>query len=126
MIKTVTPEERFKYTASRLGTAPVEFASDLADRLLAMSRYLQPFDEPALADESGYSLPQFRRHCLYTLGETGHSFVVRLRLERAACRLASTGQPLPRVGTAAGFKAREAFTRAFGCHFGCPPSEFRR
>ena len=59
------------------------------------------------------------------VGETPKQYTQRLRLERAAARLAATGEPVLGIALAAGFANHETFTRAFHRRFGCSPSQYR-
>jgi len=93
-------------------------------RLLDLSTHCSSFDERKIADEFGYSQAHFRRHCRDALGESARSFLLRIRLERAAMRLAA-GHSVASAGEAC-FETRETFTRAFASHFGCAPSVFQR
>src|SRR5262249_51843905 len=58
-------------------------------------------------------------------GETPMEMVRRLRLERAAWRLAHTDRPVTEIAFDAGYEAHEAFTRAFRTHYDSSPSGFR-
>jgi AraC family transcriptional regulator len=59
------------------------------------------------------------------VGETPKQYTQRLRLERAAARLAATGEPVLGIALSAGFANHETFTRAFRRRFGCSPSQYR-
>jgi AraC family transcriptional regulator len=77
-----------------------------------------------------------RRACLSPLhfhrifrglaGETPAELHRRLRLERAAYRLATSDQPVTRLAFEAGYGTHESFTRAFAAAYGVSPSEFRK
>jgi AraC family transcriptional regulator len=55
------------------------------------------------------------------------AYMRRLRLERAAERLATTPKgALVEVAFDAGFESQQTFTRAFTAMFGLPPGEFRK
>lgn len=82
-------------------------------------------DLEMLAADACLSPYHFHRVFRGMVGETPMEFVRRLRLERAAWRLATTTVPVTTVAFDAGYEAHEAFTRAFRQHFGASPSEFR-
>jgi AraC family transcriptional regulator len=52
--------------------------------------------------------------------------MLRLRLERAAARLATGSEPVLGIAADAGFGSHEVFTRAFRRQFGRTPSAYRR
>jgi AraC family transcriptional regulator len=76
-----------------------------------------------------------RRACLSPLhfhrifrglaGETPAELHRRLRLERAAYRLATSDQPVTRLAFEAGYATHESFTRAFAAAYGVSPSDLR-
>ncbi len=80
----------------------------------------------ALADR--VHLSRFHLHRLLTasLGEPPGALRRRLLLERAAHRLATTGDTVVEVAVAAGYDSPDGFTRAFSRAFGMTPSDYRR
>ena len=80
----------------------------------------------ALARRYGYSPFHFHRFFSRTVGETPKRHVDRLRLERAAYKLAITEETVLGVGLSVGFQNHETFSRAFKRAFGCAPREYRR
>jgi len=74
----------------------------------------------------GYSPFHFHRLFSSAVGETPKRHVQRLRLERAAYRLAITDESIVQIGLAVGFGAHETFSRAFRRGFGVSPSAYRR
>jgi AraC family transcriptional regulator len=60
------------------------------------------------------------------VGETPMELVRRVRMERAAWKLANTAASVADVAFGAGYETHEAFTRAFRACYNMPPSEFRR
>jgi len=78
-----------------------------------------------LASRAGWSTFHFHRAFRTVVGETPKQYTLRLRLERAAARLLSTGDPVLSIATSAGFASHEVFTRAFRRRFGCTPSAYR-
>jgi len=79
-----------------------------------------------LADISCFSRYHFHRIFSGMVGESLKSYIRRLRLERAACQLKGTGDPVTPIAFDAGFETHESFTRAFGKMFGCSPCAFRK
>ena len=80
----------------------------------------------SLARGSGYSPFHFHRLFSTAVGETPGRHVRRLRLERAAYKLAITDDRVIQVGLAVGYQTHESFTRAFRRSFGVSPSAYRR
>ncbi len=79
----------------------------------------------ALAARAGWSPFHFHRAFRTVVGETPKQYTQRLRLERAATRLASASDPVLAIAAAAGFASHEVFTRAFRRQFGCTPTAYR-
>lgn len=101
------------------------------ERILAVLVHIQQhLDEDLslgeLARVAHFSPFHFHRIFRGLTGESVQEHVRRLRLERAAQHLKTGEQPIINVALEAGYEAHEAFTRAFGAMFGCPPSEYRR
>ncbi len=81
-----------------------------------------PADLAALADRAGFSRFHFHRIFTAMTGESVAGFQRRLRLEKAAHRLAAEGWSVGEAALDAGFDSPEAFCRAFRAAFGVPPS----
>lgn len=80
----------------------------------------------ALAADYGCSPSAFHQLFKDATGETPHEHVNRMRLERAAYKLAVTDASVLDVALAVGFKNHEIFTRAFRRHYGKSPAAWRR
>jgi AraC family transcriptional regulator len=80
----------------------------------------------ALAVRAGWSPFHFHRAFRRIVGETPKQYVLRLRLERAAARLATASDPVVSIAADTGFASHEVFTRAFRRQFGLTPSAYRR
>ncbi|MEO8314592.1 MAG: helix-turn-helix domain-containing protein [Pseudomonadota bacterium] len=79
-----------------------------------------------LARDVGYSPFHFHRLFTAAVGETPQKHVARLRLERAAYKLAITEDGVLDIGLAVGFNSHETFSRAFKRKFDRSPSEYRQ
>jgi len=80
----------------------------------------------SLARQFGYSPFHFHRFFSSAVGETPKQHVDRLRLERAAYKLAITDDTVLEIALAVGFKNHETFSRAFKRAFGYTPRQYRR
>jgi len=72
-------------------------------------------------------LSPYHWHRIYTAmrGETVATTVKRMRLQRAADRLANTNQPIIEIARHAGYEALASFGRAFKAVYGQAPAEYR-
>ena len=80
----------------------------------------------SLAREYGYSSFHFHRFFSKTVGETPKKHVDRLRLERAAYKLAIHDETILEIALSVGFKDHETFSRAFKRAFSYSPREYRQ
>lgn len=80
----------------------------------------------ALASDYGCSPFAFHRLFKTATGETPHEHVNRMRLERAAYKLAVTNDSVLDIALAVGFKNHETFTRAFRRQYSESPAAWRR
>ena len=79
----------------------------------------------ALAAESGWSSFHLHRAFRRMVGETPKAYTQRLRLDRAAARLATVDDRVVDVAFDSGFASHEVFTRAFTRRFGRSPERYR-
>jgi AraC family transcriptional regulator len=78
-----------------------------------------------LSARAGWSRFHLHRDFRRMVGETPKAYTLRLRLERAAVRLVTTGDTVLQVALDGGFASHEVFTRAFRRHFGETPARYR-
>jgi AraC family transcriptional regulator len=79
----------------------------------------------ALAGQAGRSAFHLHRLFSAAAGETPKQFTLRLRLDRAAAMLLTTGDSVLNVALSCGFQSHEAFCRAFRRRFATTPSAYR-
>src|SRR5687768_6991407 len=79
----------------------------------------------SLARQYGYSPFHFHRFFSKTVGETPKKHIDRLRLERAAYKLAITRESVLNIALSVGFKNHETFSRAFKRAFNYTPRDYR-
>jgi AraC family transcriptional regulator len=77
---------------------------------------------------AGACLSPFHFHRVFKgmVGETPLELIRRLRMERAAWKLAGSDQSVTEVAFDAGYETHEAFTRAFRASYSTSPSGFRQ
>ena len=104
--------------------APIQ---EVVPLLIDMQRHLdRELSLESLARQYGYSPFHFHRFFSIAVGETPKQHVDRLRLERAAYKLAITDKTVLEIALSVGFKHHETFSRAFKRTFGCSPIDYRR
>ncbi|MEO8333958.1 MAG: AraC family transcriptional regulator [bacterium] len=79
-----------------------------------------------LASEACLSPYHFHRVFRGIVGETPLELIRRLRMERAAHRLAHGDESVTSIAFGAGYDTHEAFTRAFRASYATSPTGFRR
>jgi AraC family transcriptional regulator len=79
----------------------------------------------ALAAQSGWSPFHLHRTFRRVVGETPKAYTQRLRLDRAAARLATGTDRVLDVALESGFSSHEVFTRAFTRRYGRSPERYR-
>jgi AraC family transcriptional regulator len=85
-----------------------------------------PTGVAAMAKRASFSRRQFHRLTLQIIGETPAAHQRRVRLDRAAWLLLTTGATVLDVALETGWESHEVFTRAFRARFGVTPSAFRK
>lgn len=78
-----------------------------------------------LAAKAHMSRSGFHAHFVGLLGCSPQRYVLRERLELAAGRLLSTGEPLGEIAAGLGFQSQFHFSRCFKRRYGVPPARFR-
>jgi AraC family transcriptional regulator len=117
-----------KDAPSRLGT--LKPTMPLIETILPVLVHIQSaldgdLSLEAVARKAGLSPFHFHRSFKESVGETLRAYVERLRLERAAFRLALYEAGILDIALDSGFQNHETFTRAFRRRFGTSPREFR-
>ena len=79
-----------------------------------------------VAEEAGLSPSRFAHIFRVETASSPARMLLRMRLQRAAGLLATTGLPLKQVAERVGMAHSGAFGRAFREWYGVTPSEFRR
>jgi AraC-like DNA-binding protein/effector-binding domain-containing protein len=85
----------------------------------------QPGSLHRLAARAGWSAFHLHRALRVLLGETPKRYLLRLRLEGAACELLRSRRQIRSIAANAGFRSHEVFTRAFRRQFGATPRDYR-
>lgn len=98
-----------------------------ADRVLRLiaDHLDEPLSLEQLAGAAALSVFHFHRVWRATMGEPVMYTVRRLRLERAAKRLAATNTSITQIALESGFASSQSFARAFRQVMGYTPSEVR-
>ncbi len=112
--------------ANRTGTV-----NDHRERLNRVLVYIQnnidqPLSLAPLAAIANFSPFHFHRIFSAYIGESLHEHIRRVRLEKAAQKLARSAGPITEVALGAGYETPAAFTKAFKQVFGKNPTEFTK
>jgi AraC family transcriptional regulator len=104
-----------------------EYSETIEEVILYIRTHIhEPLNREVLAEVAGFSVPHFHRVFTAQVGESAVSYVRRLRLERAGCKLRMGAVNITEVARAAGYESHAAFSKAFKQQFGLSPSEFRQ
>lgn len=90
--------------------------SNLAERL----------DLDTLAGLAAFYRYHFHRVFSAVMGETPGAYIQRLRMEKAAGRVAEENPPITEIAMHLGFSGPSVFSRAFSDYFGVNPNRWRR
>lgn len=103
-----------------------EYEQRILRVLLAIeSSFDHPWTLEELARIAAFSPYHFHRVFSAMVGESVASYIRRVRMERAACRLTSANLSVVEIAREVGYPIPAAFTRAFVREFGMPPKRFR-
>ena len=84
------------------------------------------FGVNALAEKLYSSNSKIYRQIRTLTGYSPHTYILRLRMERAKELLSSTTQAVSDIAMRCGFEDTSYFTRAFRNFYGCTPSQMRK
>ncbi len=104
---------------------------DHLERLNRVLVYIQDNTDSVISLDilSGIAcLSSFHFHRIFSahVGESVNGYVKRIRLEKAAFKLAHSDEPVTSIALAAGYETPSSFNKSFKLHFGVSPSEFRK
>lgn len=111
---------RLSVSAPRPSTSQIARAEDFISE-----HFNRPIDVVAIAEVTGASVRSIFRYFHQVHGESPHSYLKRIRLDRARSMLADTGaaRTVTEVAFACGFNSLGHFARAYMKRFGELPSE---
>jgi AraC-like DNA-binding protein len=104
--------------------------ADVGDRLAKViehvhHRYGDPLTSGELAVMAGLSVSQFERRFRQALGTSPRQYLVRIRVESAARKLAETKQTVSEIALDCGFSDHAHFSRRFRRMMKMSPTEYR-
>ncbi|MEV0174568.1 AraC family transcriptional regulator [Streptomyces sp. NPDC050803] len=85
----------------------------------------QPWTVEELAGLASLSRAAFAARFTRLAGDPPARYLARLRLARAADRIATTTEPVGAIGKALGYESEAAFSRAFTREYGTAPRDWR-
>ena len=101
-------------------------AADIAEIVEALrKRAMQPLDLAVFAAEHGMSAATLRRKFIEETGLPPKAFQLRVRMDHAKERLATTAEKIEIIAAAVGIEDAFYFSRLFHEREGCTPREFR-
>lgn len=107
----------------RGGLAP--WQKSRVDRYLRRSLH-RPLRLEDLAEQAALSISHFARAFKDSFGVTPHSYIIRLRLERAQRLMLTTRDPLSQIALACGLASQAHLSKLFRRWLGETPSAWRR
>jgi len=112
--------------AARPGWLTAALDRTLGPALSAMHREPErTWEVEELARLSALSRAAFSARFTRLMGEPPGRYLARLRLAKAAERLAATREPIGLIGSSVGYVSEAAFSRAFAREYGMPPRDWR-
>lgn len=90
------------------------------------AHYMHAFSVETLAEEAGLSLSHFIRAFKLHTGKTPHTYLMNLRIEKAAEKLQNKKLRITDIALACGFPNPGHFTTVFKRITGITPSEYRK
>jgi AraC-like DNA-binding protein len=112
---------------ARAPAAPLSWETRRVVEVLALieARADDPLDLSGLAARAGLSRHHFLRVFRRLVGMTPYQYVLRVRMARAARRLAKTKDPVGRIALESGFGDLSTFNARFRAIFGVSPTKYR-
>lgn len=86
----------------------------------------EPLRLPRLAEMAGLSVYQFDQRIRTLFQVTAGQYILKVRLDSARERLATTAEPIVQVALACGYSDQSAFSRQFKQAVGISPHEYRK
>ncbi|MGK9230894.1 AraC family transcriptional regulator [Inquilinus limosus] len=123
LVTLLTLSDAAKAAGSRGGLAP--WQKRRVDRYLRRSLD-RPLRLEELAEQAALSVSHFARAFKESFGTTPHSYIIRLRLERAQRLMLTTRDPLSQIALACGLTSQAHLSKLFRRWLGETPSAWRR
>ena len=99
----------------------------LAQAIRLMETHVDgPLTISAIARRTGVTARTLEKAFVKSIGETPGAYYLRLRLNAARRLVLDTTEPMTAIAARTGFSSAAGFSRAFGVHFGRPPTAMRR
>lgn len=102
-----------------------------SDQMRRMMRYVQEhYAEKISVAELAAAVPISERECYRLFQKCLHcspvAYIISYRLDMAGRLLAHSDASITEISQTCGFGSSSYFTRVFGAHFGCMPSQYRK
>lgn len=94
--------------------------------LLMHERYAENIPMSVYADCCNLSLSRFAHLFSDTLGIAPHSYITKLRLDKAGELLVTTEKSINEISEQLGFVSQSYFSAMFKKYMGCPPLKYRK